>query len=466
MVKPYKIVFFLIILLIIVINVLQLTWLFNSVQITKEQYKQMLDRCLSFANGKYEDIKREQWVNINTALPPVYIIGAMNQKRPANISMKQQGNTLAITTGTGSIIIDTLESYYAKAFWSDIATNNTFDIHLFDSLFKVQLHKHEIRTEYKLDTSRIVGNLTGAIDHMALKKYKDYPIQTWGISMGTFGRIVIWASFKPYPQYIFKNLLWILIINAVILIAGNTCLLYILKTLRKQKQATEVRNDFISNMTHELKTPVSVIATALDSLLEHKGIENKETTLTYLSISKEQTKNLSNLIEKILTTSIADETLILNKEPTNIVNLIENLLNKYEMPGEKNVAFDLQKNSNSIIVAVDKLHFTNVINNLVENAIKYSNEDVQINIAIADEKNKITIQVKDDGIGIEKRFHENIFEKFFRVPTGDLHSTKGTGLGLNYCKTIVEKHGGKILMTSVPAQGSAFFIEIPKHQHA
>jgi signal transduction histidine kinase len=461
--KTYNIVFYLIILFIIVINILQFTWLFNSIQLTKEQYRQTLNKCLNVANTHYEEITTQRKITIPKKEPSVLIIGAIEGKVPRPLKIIIQGNEAVLKPLTGSLVIDTLESYYAKAFWTDIINNNSFNFLLFDSLFQKELTKNGINAAYRLDTSHIVGNLNGAIDQMNLKKYEDYSIQTWGITIGTFGRIIIWASFKPFPAYIYHKLFRILILNALILIVGNSCLLYILKALQKLKQATEVRNNFISNMTHELKTPVSVISTALDSLLEHKGIESKETTLSFLSIAQTQTKSLSDLIEKILTTSITDETLRLNKEPVNMVGLVEHVLNKYEMPRGKEVSFDFEKPAHSLMATIDKLHITNVLNNLIENAIKYSGEKVHIHLFLTDFKNKVILQVKDNGIGIEKKFHESIFEKFFRVPTGDLYTTSGTGLGLNYCKTIVEKHGGRIGIDSTPGKGSTFTIELFKH---
>lgn len=227
------------------------------------------------------------------------------------------------------------------------------------------------------------------------------------------------------------------------------CLLYLLQTINRQKKVDEIKNDLISNITHEFKTPITTVSTAIEGIRNFNDRNDVEKTNRYLDISNQQLKKLEIMVEKLLETASLDtDKLLLNKEPINLIYLLRNLIDKHKMIcPSKNISF--HSNMEQLIVNVDLFHFENALSNLIDNAIKYGGETININLDYTN--NTIEIMVEDDGNGIEKSQREKIFDKFYRIPKGNQHDVKGFGIGLYYSKKIIEKHGGKLELLPDPS---------------
>ena len=222
-------------------------------------------------------------------------------------------------------------------------------------------------------------------------------------------------------------------------------LFYLFQIIKKQKQLSEIKNDLINNITHEFKTPIATISTAIEAIESFNVIDDKEKTKKYASISAFQLKKLHQMVEKLLETATLDsENLVLQKESTNLVELIFKIIKKHELLTKKNISFTTP--IDSIILEIDLFHFENAISNLIDNAIKYGGDNIEINLHSV--LNTLEISVTDNGYGIEKNQQERVFDKFYRVPKGNTHDVKGFGIGLYYTKKIIEKHGGQIKVIS------------------
>jgi len=237
-----------------------------------------------------------------------------------------------------------------------------------------------------------------------------------------------------------------------------SCLFYLLKIINQQKDLAAIKNDLISNITHEFKTPIATVSTAIEAMENFNVIDDKQKTQKYLALSSVQLKKLHQMVEKLLETATLDsEQLLLKKESIDVVEMTEKLVHKHQLLiSDKTLIFS--SNLQPIYLNIDKFHFENVISNLIDNAIKYGGNNIEININSILQSVEITIA--DDGNGIEKNQQEKIFDKFYRVPKGNTHDVKGFGIGLYYCKKIVEKHNGIILLSSNKSQ-TIFKITIP-----
>ncbi|MDG2194943.1 MAG: HAMP domain-containing sensor histidine kinase [Polaribacter sp.] len=235
-------------------------------------------------------------------------------------------------------------------------------------------------------------------------------------------------------------------LSLLLSLAIISCLFYLLHIINKQKELAEIKNDLISNITHEFKTPITTVSAALEAIRSFNVISDQEKTKKYLSISTSQLKKLNVMVEKLLETATLDsEKLLLKKEHINIVELVQKVALKEEfITTKKNIVFHSSKEE--IAVHIDSFHFENAISNLIDNAIKYGGDNIEVHISSV--LNTIEISVADDGKPIEKNQQEKIFEQFYRIPKGNTHDVKGFGIGLYYTKKIIEKHGGQI--TIVP----------------
>ena len=237
-----------------------------------------------------------------------------------------------------------------------------------------------------------------------------------------------------------------------------SCLFYLLKIIQQQKELAAIKNDLISNITHEFKTPIATVSTAIEAIENFNVIDDKQKTQKYLTMSAVQLKKLHQMVEKLLETATLDsEQLMLKKETLDVVAMTEKLVNKYQLLS-KNKTLIFSSNLQPIYLNIDVFHFENVISNLIDNAIKYGGSTIEIHINSI--LKSVEISIADDGDGIEKNQQEKVFDKFYRVPKGNTHDVKGFGIGLYYCKKIVEKHRGILVLSSNNNQ-TIFKITLP-----
>lgn len=262
---------------------------------------------------------------------------------------------------------------------------------------------------------------------------------------------------------VFRELRWMLggaILFTLILLAA----FYVtVSALLRQKKLSEIKNDFINNMTHEFKTPLATISLAVDALRTEKVSADREKMQYFTGIIKEENKRMNKQVETILQAALMDRQEIqLNKRPVHVHAIIEQVLENFELQLQsRNGHADVQLNAKDDEIMADEVHFTNLINNLVDNAVKYSKDNLQLKICTNSTGKGLQIKIEDNGIGMTKESVKRIFEKFYRVHTGNLHNVKGFGLGLSYVKTIVDAHQGKIKVDSTLGKGTSFTIEMP-----
>ncbi|MFK8060061.1 MAG: sensor histidine kinase [Polaribacter sp.] len=249
-----------------------------------------------------------------------------------------------------------------------------------------------------------------------------------------------------------------ILLSLLLSLAVILSLFYMLKIINQQKELATIKNDLISNITHEFKTPIATVSTAIEAIENFDVLEDKEKTKKYLSLSSLQLKKLHQMVEKLLETATLDsEQLILKKEKIDIVEIIDRIVQKHQVfKSDKEINFT--SNIKPMYLNVDVFHFENCISNLIDNAIKYGGNHIEININSI--LNSVEISVADDGNGIEKSQQEKIFDKFYRVPKGNTHNVKGFGIGLYYCKKIIEKHLGNISLSS-SKNSTIFKINLP-----
>ncbi|WP_448519260.1 sensor histidine kinase [Rhodoflexus sp.] len=236
------------------------------------------------------------------------------------------------------------------------------------------------------------------------------------------------------------------------------------QSLRRQERLAELKNDFIGNVTHELKTPVATVSVAIEALSNFNVLQNTTLTSEYLEICKMELRRLSLMIDQIMKIAIFEEKGIqLENTNVDLDVLVRKVMNAMRPQFQH---FQAQVNLQTIgsrwTVRGDDTHLTNILFNLLENALKYSAENPQIEVRLLEKEQDVVLEVSDNGIGIPAEYHKKIFDKFFRVPTGNVHNVKGYGLGLSYVANVVKSHGGDITLQSIPMQGSTFAVRLPK----
>jgi len=353
-------------------------------------------------------------------------------------------------------LVDEVSSnYYA------VNINNTIDAKTLQYYLISEFQEMGINTDFEYgiydcsSDKMVYGNYIGA-DKVVRNKA---PINLPKLGKYTYYFGVYFPDRSGYIVGTMDN--WVLtsiLLSVVIIFFG-----YSMFIILKQKRLSEIQKDFINNMTHEFKTPISTIAISSETISNPEIVNDPKRLSNYAGIIKEEALRLNQQVERVLQTAKAErdefklskETLDLNeviKTATDIFNVkVENLQGKIK----------LELNAAQHIIQADKQHLINVIINLLDNAIKYSDKELLITISTRNEGRKLFLSVKDNGIGISKEYQKKVFDKFFRVPSGNIHNVKGFGLGLSYVKSIVSMHKWHIKLESEPGHGSTFTIEIP-----
>ncbi|MEP6947810.1 MAG: HAMP domain-containing sensor histidine kinase [Ginsengibacter sp.] len=283
------------------------------------------------------------------------------------------------------------------------------------------------------------------------------------VPMGLFGLIGYRASFES-PQYLILKSISLQLVLSVLLIALTIAsFLFIYRNLLTQQRLATIKNDFISNITHELKTPIATVNVAIEALRNFGGLFDPVRTKEYLDISASELQRLSLLVDKVLKISMFEKKEItLEKEKFDLVQLAREVMDSMKLQFEQqNAVTTLKTSGENFIIEADKLHMASVVYNLLDNALKYCKENPHISVYIFDQSQYLEFRVTDNGIGIAGEYKSKIFEQFFRVPGGDKHNIKGYGLGLSYVNHIVRRHHGFVEVESELGKGSTFTVKVP-----
>ena len=342
-----------------------------------------------------------------------------------------------------------------------VSTNDTLHPYLLESLLENEFRSRNLKTNFEYSiydcfTDSLVYGGAVTLANEPIKETERPIIPKWDRDSHYF------AIYFPEKSSYLIGQMTIWLFSSSILLVVIVFFGYTLWVILKQKRLSEIKNDFINNMTHEFKTPISTI-TASAELLQSGNLDNSpEKRSRYYQMISDESNRLKLQVEKVLQMAQFETSEIdLNLASNNIHQLIEKATTSVQfLLEERNGSLELNLNTVNPEVKVDELHFTNIIRNLLDNAIKYCTESPKIIISTTDSKNGITISVKDNGIGIIPAEKKQVFEKFYRVPTGNVHNVKGFGLGLYYVKSLVEAHHGTVDVSN-DSSGSTFKIFFP-----
>jgi two-component system phosphate regulon sensor histidine kinase PhoR len=275
----------------------------------------------------------------------------------------------------------------------------------------------------------------------------------------------LWVIVPDVPHLLFTQMRWMMAGSLLFTLIIIAAFYVTVRALLGQKKISEIKNDFINNMTHEFKTPLATISLAVDALNNEKVLQNRDKIEYFSGIIKEENKRMNKQVETILQASLLErQEMQLNLKPISVHAVIHAALANFNLQLEEiGGRAALHLNAEKDIIQADEVHFTNVIFNLIENAVKYSKENLLLKISTVSSSRQIIIRLEDNGIGMSRETLKRIFEKFYRAHTGNLHDVKGFGLGLNYVQ-IVEAHHGKIKAESTLGKGTSFSLELPLFQ--
>jgi two-component system, OmpR family, phosphate regulon sensor histidine kinase PhoR len=272
------------------------------------------------------------------------------------------------------------------------------------------------------------------------------------------------AKGNTFP-YLLKRIASPLLFSVFLISLTILSFVLLYRNMKRQQRLAELKNDFISNITHELKTPIATVGVAIEALKNFNAMQSPERTKEYLDISSNELNRLNLLVDKVLKLSMFEKKEIqLNLEALDLRSLADEVLASMRLQLEKKNASVVLTHSGNTSMMGDRLHLLSVVFNMVDNALKYSPENPDIKIAVEEKENNVELRIADNGVGIPDEYKTKVFEKFFRVPAGNVHNIKGYGLGLSYAASVINKHGGTIAAKNNEGGGTSFIITLPKNQ--
>lgn len=343
------------------------------------------------------------------------------------------------------------------------------NLSLLDSLYGRALDSMQIHSKFRLDTFPLIitpGNNRKDLPQQistswAKRRTKTYAYSTNPQRIFFYPNAMVFAEMNFDYRFLRKELFWPMLAFVFIILISNIALVFVYRTIRKQKKMNELKTDFINNMTHEMKTPITIASAGMEALEHH--VDPNERTGFYLRTSKKQLHLLNEFVDRILDAAVRDiSDVTLRKEKIDLHALFNDLISSHSLIKIKPVGFQLTGQTH-VLALGDRLHLETAFHNIIDNAIKYSGTSVDIHIDISEDNRDSIIRIRDNGMGIPAPYVKNIFEKFFRVPQGDAQPVKGFGLGLYYVNSIIRKHGGHITVQSKPQSGTEFIITLPKY---
>jgi two-component system phosphate regulon sensor histidine kinase PhoR len=308
----------------------------------------------------------------------------------------------------------------------------------FDKILKQELKNKNYELKYNLTITQN-GIITDSIGQkleafeIITAKSKITPVESVGTINLNYANPILPSLQKGLTGIILSFLICSIVVFA---------LYYLLQIIKKQKEISEIKNDFISNVTHEFKTPIATVSSAIEAIKNFNNEQITEKTKRYLDISEQQLKKLNILVEKVMETSLLESSeLNFDYQKIDIIQLLKNCTEKHQMNTNKNIHFE--SSISKLTLDIDEFHFENAVSNVIDNSIKYGGNEINVSIN-KDNKERLSISITDNGEGISKKDEPYIFDKFYRTKTKNANNIKGFGIGLYYTKNIIEKHKGTI----------------------
>lgn len=344
-----------------------------------------------------------------------------------------------------------------------VMVNSQVDANLLEFMLRTEFDKRKIQADFEYgiydcaSEKMMYGNYV-QVNATESKVELSKNLPKWNTQSYYFG-----VQF-PNREAQILNQMGIWSFSSVVLLVVIVFFAYTLFVILKQKRLSEIQKDFINNMTHEFKTPIATIALSTEVLKSPDILRQPERFLNYTTIIENENNRLKQHVERVLQMAKLDkETIELKKESINLHEVVQEVAHGMNAAlREKHMELTLSLEADNPVISADKLHVTNVVYNLLDNAIKYSAENPKVWISVKQGEKALMLEVRDNGIGVKEDDQKRLFEKFFRVPTGNVHNVKGFGLGLNYVKQIVEAHRGKITLKSYLGEGCTFRIYFPQ----
>jgi two-component system, OmpR family, phosphate regulon sensor histidine kinase PhoR len=391
-----------------------------------------------------------------------FAFGFLKKIREDQSNLQSPGNDLFKGAKGYSFFDRTSEENYYNNY------NQKVDTALLDSILKHELTKQNITAGYNYYLTSVHPESPRYSDLKQAENRSDsLGIVHYKINLSPNNRFIepeyLIVTFPRQERAVFKQMWPFLITSVIVIFILIFSFYYIMVNNLKQKKLSVIKNDFISNMTHEFKTPISTISLASEMLGDNSIAQTPEKQQRYIKMIRDENKRLSVLVESILQTSILDKgEFKLKLSEVDIHEIINTAINNTQLLiGQRRGFIQTFLKAQKYKLQADRVHLTNIIFNLIDNAIKYSRDMPEISISTFNTAEGIMIQVKDNGIGISKENQRKIFDKFYRVPTGNVHNVKGFGLGLSYVLAVILKHNGTISVNSELGKGSTFNVHLP-----
>jgi len=389
---------------------------------------------------KAYDIKERQFnETIHTALQHV----------AENLASSNGGNL------SNEDIVNQLSSDYFVVNINDVIDANTLEYYLKNEFEKFQINLDFEYAIYDCKSDKMVyGN------YVKIEEKNNHKAT---VNLPTYNEFnYYFGVYLPTKSNFVINNLRLSIVFSLILLLAVVFFAYAIYVILQQKRLSELQTDFINNMTHEFKTPISSIALSSEAMMKNELVKNDPRLSNYTRIVKEQAERLNLQVEKVLQIAqLQTNELDLYLETLNLQELIEGVIRStnvnYEKLGGK---ITFENKVGLLTVNADKMHLTNILHNLLDNSLKYNENVPEVTMILTKKEEKIQLEIKDNGIGIEEKYLKQVFDKFYRIPTGNVHNVKGFGLGLYYVKQVIKKHKWKINIKSELAKGTEVLIEM------
>lgn len=436
--RIFPIIIFLICISLIGIIFIQISWLNNMLLAREEQVREKL---LDLTERVAYELSQAKGYNITTKSFPGFDEFSLDKQKPYSL-----GSRL-----TADDIKAKIDAIFAANKMEDVPFQ--FGLALIGDGVNSQIERKSPEFEkWYYDTTH----------YFSVTHYISPPSGSAGENLSPDEVIILVVPIKKIVYQDLRPRMIAAILFTLVIFSAFGLTVY---TMIRQKKLNVIKNDFINNMTHEFKTPIATISLAVDALKNPKVICNPEKLNYFSSIIKEENQRMNRQVETILKSALMDRQEIqLNKKPLHVHKIIEDVADNFALRlQEKGGDMEIRLDAENDLISGDEVHINNIVNNLLDNAVKYSKENVPPHIVLSTSSTpkKFVIRIEDNGIGMTRETVKRIFEKFYRAHTGNIHNVKGFGLGLSYVKTVVDSHEGSIKPESTLGKGSMFTIELP-----